>query len=82
MGAVCWWRVRRAYDGASVSRGSIALRDGEVVLGASDGAIALQRVRPESGKSMSAVAWWSGARLDDGRRAVDVKKPPTNRLPK
>jgi methionyl-tRNA formyltransferase len=53
-----------AFDGAFVTPGTIALRDGEVVLGASDGAIALQRVRPESGKSMSAVAWWSGARLD------------------
>jgi len=53
------------YEGAAVARGSIALRDGTVILGAAEGAIALQIVRPESGKSMSATAWWSGARLDE-----------------
>lgn len=53
------------YEGAVVARGSIALRDGAVILGAAKGAIALQIVRPESGKSMSATAWWTGARLDE-----------------
>ncbi len=53
------------YDGAAAARGSIALRDGAVILGAAEGAIALQIVRPESGKSMSAAAWWTGARLDE-----------------
>jgi methionyl-tRNA formyltransferase len=47
-----------------VAAGSIALLDGQVVLGAAEGAIALERVRPESAKSMSAMAWWTGARLD------------------
>jgi methionyl-tRNA formyltransferase len=55
----------REYHGAEVPRGSVVLRDGAVVLGAAGGAIALARVRPESGKSMSGVAWWTGARLDD-----------------
>ena len=53
------------YEGAVVARGSIALRDAAVILGAAEGAIALQIVRPESGKSMSATAWWTGARLDE-----------------
>jgi methionyl-tRNA formyltransferase len=58
--------VERAarYDGGDVARGSIALRDGQVIFGASSGAIVLDRVRPESAKSMSALAWWTGARLD------------------
>ena len=47
-----------------VAPGAVALRDGRVLLGASDASIALERVRPESHKSMSAIAWWSGARLD------------------
>jgi methionyl-tRNA formyltransferase len=51
------------YEG-DVAAGSIALRDGHVVLGAAEGAIALERVRPESATSMSAMAWWTGARLD------------------
>jgi methionyl-tRNA formyltransferase len=50
-------------DQVDVAPGAIALHDGRVLLGASDGAIALERVRPESAKSMSALAWWSGARL-------------------
>jgi methionyl-tRNA formyltransferase len=52
------------YDG-DVVPGSVAIRDGRVVLGASNGAIALERVRPENGKTMSATAWWTGARLDE-----------------
>jgi methionyl-tRNA formyltransferase len=50
--------------GDVVAPGAIALRDGRVLLGTSNRAIALERVRPESAKSMSATAWWSGARLD------------------
>jgi methionyl-tRNA formyltransferase len=53
-----------AYGG-DATPGSIALRDGQVVLGAATGAIALERVRPESAKSMSATAWWAGARFDE-----------------
>jgi methionyl-tRNA formyltransferase len=51
-------------EGDTVAPGSVALRDDRVLLGASNGAIALERVRPESATSMSAAAWWSGARLD------------------
>jgi methionyl-tRNA formyltransferase len=49
---------------ADVDAGSIALRDGRVLFGTADGALNLERVRPESAKSMNATAWWSGARLD------------------
>src|ERR1019366_8798153 len=52
------------YEGGAVAAGSVTRREGHVVLGAHDGAIALEQVRPESGKSMSANAWWDGARLD------------------
>ena len=54
--------ARVAVD--DVPSGSIEVRDAQVLLGALDGAIALDRVRPESGKSMSAMAWWVGARLE------------------
>lgn len=52
-------------DADEVPRGSIAVRNAQVVLGTSDGVIALERVRPESGKSMSAMAWWVGSRLNE-----------------
>lgn len=52
------------FDG-EVSQGSIAVRDARIVLGALDGALELGQVRPESGKSMSAEAWWAGSRLDE-----------------
>ena len=54
-----------AYHGGDVANGSIALRNGAVVLGTLHGAITLEQVRPESAKSMSAGAWWSGARFGD-----------------
>ena len=38
-------------------------------------AIVLERVRPESAKSMSATAWWTGARLDHDSGHMDVRKP-------
>jgi methionyl-tRNA formyltransferase len=47
-----------------VARGSITQRNAQVLLGASDGAIVLDHVRPESAKSMSASAWWAGARFE------------------
>jgi methionyl-tRNA formyltransferase len=58
--------VERAtrHDGGDVAAGTIEVRDGLIVLGASSGAIVLDQVRPESAKSMSATAWWAGARLD------------------
>jgi methionyl-tRNA formyltransferase len=52
------------YQGGEVAGGSIVLRDGRVAMGVADGAIVLERVRPESAKSMGAVAWWTGARFD------------------
>jgi methionyl-tRNA formyltransferase len=55
----------RAYDDVDVASGCIALREGVVVLGAAQGAIVLEQVRPESAKSMSALAWWSGARFTE-----------------
>lgn len=55
-----------AFDGDAGTPGSVTLLDGHVVLGTSDGAIALERVRPESGKSMSGAAWWSGGRREHG----------------
>jgi methionyl-tRNA formyltransferase len=59
--------VQRAatYEGDVVAPGAIALRQGHVVFGSSEGAIVLERVRPESANSMSAEAWWAGARLDE-----------------
>jgi methionyl-tRNA formyltransferase len=48
-----------------VASASIALRDGRVILGVADGAIVLERVRPESAKSMSALAWWSGRHFEN-----------------
>jgi methionyl-tRNA formyltransferase len=47
-----------------VTPGSIMIRHFLVVLATSDGTISLQRVRPEGAKSMDAMAWWVGARLD------------------
>jgi methionyl-tRNA formyltransferase len=61
---------RLLIEGASassdddVARGSILQRNAQVLLGASDGVIVLDRVRPESAKSMSASAWWAGARFE------------------
>jgi methionyl-tRNA formyltransferase len=42
--------------------GSASLIDGEVVLGTSDGAFALESVRPEGSATMDAAAWWRGRR--------------------
>jgi methionyl-tRNA formyltransferase len=58
--------VERAsrYDGVGVDAGTIALRDARVVLGATSGSIEIEQVRPDSAKSMSATAWWTGARLE------------------
>jgi len=53
-----------AFSDDDVASGSITLRHGEVLLGASDGAVVLEHVRPESTKSMSASAWWAGARFE------------------
>jgi methionyl-tRNA formyltransferase len=62
-------RKRVRIDGARASDvqvppGSISLVEGDVVLGAADGAIVLLRVQPEGSRPMAATAWWAGARLD------------------
>jgi methionyl-tRNA formyltransferase len=48
-----------------VHAGALALREGRVVLGASDGAIEVQRVRPEGSNTMDAGSWWSRAKVDE-----------------
>ena len=53
-----------AYEGDAAAAGSVSIRDGHVVLGTIDGAIALESVRPEGGKSMSGAAWWTGTWRD------------------
>jgi methionyl-tRNA formyltransferase len=45
-----------------VAQGELISHQGEVMIGLSDGALVLERVRPEGGKTMSARAWWSGLR--------------------
>ena len=50
--------------GEDVASGSMTLRNARVLLGSSNGAIVLDHVRPESSKSMSALAWWVGARFE------------------
>jgi methionyl-tRNA formyltransferase len=53
-----------AFSGDDVASGSITLRNAQVLLGAADGVIVLEHVRPESAKSMSASSWWAGARFE------------------
>ncbi len=52
-----------------VPSGALVRREGNVVLGLNDGAIALIDVRPEGSKTMAAFAWWTGRRDDDGSHA-------------
>jgi methionyl-tRNA formyltransferase len=47
---------------SELSPGSVALVEGEVVLGTLDGAVTLDEVRPAGSSTMSAHAWWSGLR--------------------
>jgi methionyl-tRNA formyltransferase len=49
-----------------VSVGEVISRGSEVILGFSDGGLALESVRPDSGKTMGARAWWSGLRPAQG----------------
>lgn len=58
--------VAALNDDDVVAPGALSLRRGHVVLGTTGGAITLERVRPESAKSMSALAWWTGLRLEGG----------------
>ncbi|HUY17159.1 MAG TPA: methionyl-tRNA formyltransferase [Acidimicrobiales bacterium] len=50
--------ARRAPD--VVPRGVVRRHNDAVVLGLSDGAIALEDVRPEGSTTMGAAAWWTG----------------------
>ena len=49
---------------SSVTSGFVGVEAMNVVLGFRDGALALERVRPEGSRAMDATQWWSGARLD------------------
>ncbi len=70
-----WWSARRATTASMSPPESIALRDARVVLGASSGAIALERVRPESAKvdECDGVVDGRPARPRPGH--MDVRKP-------
>jgi methionyl-tRNA formyltransferase len=47
---------------SDLSPGSLALVEGEVVLGTLDGAVTLDEVRPAGATTMSAHSWWDGLR--------------------
>ncbi len=51
---------------AAVREGLVDLVEGNVALGTRDGALSLGDVRPAGSRTMSAPAWWSGRRADDG----------------
>ena len=48
-----------------VAPGAVIRHDRRVLLGASDGAVALDTVRPSGARTMSAESWWDGARFAD-----------------
>jgi methionyl-tRNA formyltransferase len=49
-----------------VPAGVVTRREGNVLLGLSDGAIAPDDLRPEGAKTMGAASWWAGRRHGDG----------------
>lgn len=51
-----------------VASGTVAPVDDQILLGASDGAIALNHVRPEGTRSMDGRSWWAGARFESRAR--------------
>jgi methionyl-tRNA formyltransferase len=53
---------------ADVAEGVVARVEGEVVLGTHDGSVAMEDVRPEGSRTMSALAWWAGQRGSDQQR--------------
>jgi methionyl-tRNA formyltransferase len=55
----------RRDDDPDTPVGHVARRGDRVVLGTLDGAFEVLKVRPEGKSSMDALAWWSGARLDE-----------------
>ena len=59
--------VTRAHlvDVGSETPGSIRAVGGVVTLVGEGGGVALDEVRPEGARAMTAAAWWTGARLDE-----------------
>jgi len=58
-------RVARGRVSTEVATpGTLGQRDGDVVLYATGGSFVLDEVQMEGSRQMSALAWWSGARLD------------------
>jgi methionyl-tRNA formyltransferase len=55
-------RARRSDH--TVASAALRADGGDVVLGVANGAVALEEVRPEGSKAMSASSWWAGARLN------------------
>lgn len=59
-------RARALSDGSTLEPGTLDRRDGHVVLGVRAGALVLDEVRPEGGRTMPADDWWRGrVRSDD-----------------
>jgi methionyl-tRNA formyltransferase len=56
--------VRATTYGGSVEPGVIEAHERSVVLGCSDGGLALDEVRPEGSSTMDARAWWRGLRVE------------------
>ncbi len=54
--------VRAAASPASVPAGRLEAPDGHPTLGFPDGALRLEEVRPDGGRTMSGDAWWRGWR--------------------
>ena len=52
-----------------VGEGVVTRVDGDVLIGTSQGAVALDQVRPEGSKTMSAQAWWLGHHGPDDQLA-------------
>ncbi len=50
----------------ALREGLVDLVEGNVLLGTREGALSLGDVRPAGSRTMSAPAWWSGRRADDG----------------
>jgi len=59
-------RVDGAEDAGhgEVKPGAVGWIDGRVLLGCTDGSVAIVEIQPEGARPMSAAAWWAGARLD------------------
>ena len=51
---------------ASPGVGVVWAAQDKVMVGTSDGSVALSTVAPAGKKTMDSTAWWRGARLDEG----------------